>query len=235
MRARDVLDDALGLELGERRDLADARLAVLLLHVRDDRSRRSMQKSTSKSGMLTRSGFRKRSKSRLYGMGSRSVIRIEYATMRARAGAAARADGDAVLLRVADEVPDDEEVARELHLADDVELHLEALAVRVLVDLLAERRELAEARARGPRGDVAEVRRLVVALGTPKLGSIGLPSFSFSCALLGDRERVRDRLGDVGEELRHLVAASSGTSRCEPWWRSLRLRVRCGPFLMHDR
>src|SRR6185503_20029529 len=44
-------------------------------------SRRSMQKSTSKSGMLTRSGLRKRSKSRLYGMGSRSVIRIAYATI----------------------------------------------------------------------------------------------------------------------------------------------------------
>ena len=40
-------------------------------------SRLSMQKSMSKSGMLTRSGLRKRSKSRLYGMGSRSVMRIE--------------------------------------------------------------------------------------------------------------------------------------------------------------
>ena len=40
-----------------------------------------MQKSTSKSGMLTRSGLRKRSKRRLYGMGSRSVIRIAYATI----------------------------------------------------------------------------------------------------------------------------------------------------------
>ena len=36
---------------------------------------------------------------------------------RARARAAARPDRDAVLLGVADEVPDDEEVARELHLA----------------------------------------------------------------------------------------------------------------------
>ena len=39
-------------------------------------SRRSMQKSTSKSGMLMRSGLRKRSNSRLCGIGSRSVIRM---------------------------------------------------------------------------------------------------------------------------------------------------------------
>ena len=41
---------------------------------------------------------------------------------RAGARAAARADRDAVLLGVADEVPDDQEVARELHLLDDAEL-----------------------------------------------------------------------------------------------------------------
>src|SRR6185503_17946385 len=44
-------------------------------------SRRSMQKSMSKSGIETRSGLRKRSKRRLYGIGSRSVMRIEYATI----------------------------------------------------------------------------------------------------------------------------------------------------------
>jgi hypothetical protein len=40
-----------------------------------------MQKSTSKSGMDTRSGFRKRSKSRPCSIGSRSVMRSEYATI----------------------------------------------------------------------------------------------------------------------------------------------------------
>jgi hypothetical protein len=34
----------------------------------------------SKSGIDTRSGFRKRSKRRLYGIGSRSVMRSAYAT-----------------------------------------------------------------------------------------------------------------------------------------------------------
>ena len=98
----DVLDDALRLELVERGDLTDAasrRTSRATYSMTS--SRRSMQKSTSKSGMLTRSGFRKRSKSRLYGMrieiGDPQRVRDE----RAGARAAARADRDAVLLRVA--------------------------------------------------------------------------------------------------------------------------------------
>ena len=46
-----------------------------------------------------------------------------------RAGrrATARADGDAVVLRELDEVPDDQEVGVEAHPADHLELHVEAL------------------------------------------------------------------------------------------------------------
>ena len=40
-------------------------------------SRRFMQKSTSKSGIETRSGLRKRSNSSLFAMGSMSVMRSE--------------------------------------------------------------------------------------------------------------------------------------------------------------
>ena len=43
-------------------------------------SRRFMQKSTSKSGIDTRSGLRKRSNSSLNSIGSMSVMRIAYAT-----------------------------------------------------------------------------------------------------------------------------------------------------------
>ena len=41
--------------------------------------------------------------------------------------AAARADGDAVVLRVLHEVPDDQEVGVEAHVVDDAELHLHPL------------------------------------------------------------------------------------------------------------
>ena len=47
---------------------------------------------------------------------------------RARRGAAPRADGDAVVLGVPDEVPDDQEVGVEAHLRDHRELELEPLA-----------------------------------------------------------------------------------------------------------
>ncbi len=88
----------------------------------------------SKSGMLTRSGFRKRSNSRLYGIGSISVMPSEYATSRAGAGAAARADRDAARLGLADEVPDDQEVPGVLHADDHVELAISRRAtVRGLV------------------------------------------------------------------------------------------------------
>ena len=76
----------------------------------------------SKSGIDTRSGFRKRSNSRP----KRSGIEIGDGERpghdRAGARAAARPDGDAVGLGPLDEVGDDQEVAGELHLRDDVDL-----------------------------------------------------------------------------------------------------------------
>src|SRR5207247_155560 len=68
-----------------------------------------------------------------------------------RCGAAARADADAVALREADEVGDDQEVVREAHLADRLQLELHALAqvggdlvVAALESLLAELDEVVE-------------------------------------------------------------------------------------------
>ena len=49
---------------------------------------------------------------------------------RAGRGAAARADGDAVVLRVGDEVVDDQEVGVEAHRVDHAQLHVGALARR---------------------------------------------------------------------------------------------------------
>jgi hypothetical protein len=72
--------------------------------------------------MLTRSGFKNRSNG----------------DQRSGAGTAARTDRDSPLFRLADEVPDDQEVARILHAADDLDLRFQARAVRGLVDGLAE-------------------------------------------------------------------------------------------------
>ena len=81
----------------------------------------------SMSGIDLRPGLRKRSKSRSLASGSRSVIVEGVGDDRAGRRAAARADGDAVLLGVADEVPDDQEVGGEAHLLDHAELELEPL------------------------------------------------------------------------------------------------------------
>ena len=79
--ARDVADHAARLELVERRDLADPvdRRTCSWTYLITS-SRRFMQKSTSKSGIDTRSGLRNRSNSSLNWIGSRSVIRSDYAT-----------------------------------------------------------------------------------------------------------------------------------------------------------
>ena len=81
----------------------------------------------SMSGIDLRPGLRKRSKSRSLASGSMSVIVERVGDDRAGGRAAAGADGDAVLLGVADEVPDDQEVGGEAHLLDHAELELEPL------------------------------------------------------------------------------------------------------------
>src|SRR5262249_55283303 len=74
---------------------------------------------------------------------------------RARGGAAPRSHGHALLARVADEAPEDEEVARETHAPDDADLLLEArLVVRERVAQPARRGQRLE-RLAAPREAVA--------------------------------------------------------------------------------
>src|SRR6187402_211113 len=89
--------------------------------------RRRSQKSTSMSGSDTRSGLRKRSKMRSKSIGSTSVIRMDQAT--SDPAAAPRPDRNPPLARVADEVPDDQEVALVPHLPDHRDLVVEARLV----------------------------------------------------------------------------------------------------------
>ena len=104
------------------------------------------------SGSDTRSGLRKRSK-------SRSILqRVDVGDAQAvgdqaaRGRAAARPDGDALFARVADEVPDDQEVAREPHPLDHVDLVLEPRAVR-------------------PRGSAATIPRACISRSRPSRAS----------------------------------------------------------------
>ena len=163
-----------------------------------------MQKSMSKSGMLTRSGFRKRSNSSLFAIGSMSVMRVAVRDQRAGARTAARTDGDAVVLGVADEVPDDQEVAREVHLLDDAQLQRQPRGVGVAVDLLAAAVRLLDALLQAVLGD-----RLQVRLGGHPVRHLELRQERFAqleldVAQLAQLGGVLQRLRDVLEVRLHL-------------------------------
>jgi hypothetical protein len=162
-----------------------------------------MQKSMSKSGMLTRSGFRKRSNSSLFAIGSMSVMRIEYATSDPAPDPAARPDGDAVVLREADEVPDDQEVAREVHLLDDAQLQRQPRRVRVAVDLVAARVRLLDRASSGRLAISARYDSAVIPSGTWNLGRKVSPSLN-STLHSSPSARVLQRLRDVLEVGLHL-------------------------------
>ena len=125
--------------------------------------------------------------------------------------AAARADRDALLARVADEVPDDQEVPRVLHLLDHVDLVREP---RLVLGRSACRSgpRAASCRRRGSRAAKPsrttcskyvverEARRHVEVRQV-----VPVPDSSVDVAALGDAHRVRQRLGIVAEDRRHLL------------------------------
>ncbi len=114
--------------------------------------------------------------------------------------AAPGADRDPVLARPAHVVPDDQEVAGEAHLADHAQLEAQALvgagrrAVRVAGGQALAAEALQEGLGALAAGD-REARELDVAQGQPE-----------GRAALGDLDRDRDRVDEVGQGGRHLGA-----------------------------
>ena len=168
------------------------------------RSRPSMQKSMSKSGIDTRSGLRNRSNSRSYFSGSMSVMPQAVGDQRSGARTAARSHRHAIGARPADEVRDDQEVAREAHLADDAELALQAIAVhgdacqlRRVEDLLALRES--------PFGFHADVTLDSRALGQRIVRKARFAELQRQGAAPCDLHGICQRLRDIGEELAHLL------------------------------
>ena len=116
---------------------------------------------------------------------------------------AARTDRDVLALGPVDEVRDDQEVAREPHLQDHAELGLQPR----VVDLAALAR-----RERGllqPPGEtlarlLAQPRFDRVFAGHRECRQRVFAELEFDVAARRQRDRVADRVGDVGEQLRHL-------------------------------
>ena len=116
---------------------------------------------------------------------------------RSRRAPPARPDANAVRLRVAHEVPDDEEIRGEPHRLDDVELVLDALD-----DM--RRRRAAVAILRAEHRELAQVRVLVVTFGHRERRQDRLAELELHVGALGDQQRVVARFGRFPEQMAHL-------------------------------
>ncbi len=180
----------------ERDDLCDAVAAVFLRDVVDD-------------ALAARNGevdvhVRHRLPARVQKPLEEELIadRVEISDLqrvgdkRSGGAAATRADADSVALRERNEVPDDQEVVREAHLLDRLQLVLEAL-LQFRGDLVVTLRET-------PLTLLDEIVERVAAFWDVELGQQDLAELDLDVAALGDLERPPHRLGVVREVERHL-------------------------------
>ena len=208
---RDLVDDAVGnLEhaarvahggaRGHRRegdDLRDAVGAVLLAHVVDDALAAFHGEVDVDVGHRLAARVEEALEHQVVAdrvdVGDRERVGDE----RAGGRAAARADRDAVLLREADEVPDDQEVVGEAHLLDRLQLVLEPLLElggHLVVALLQAFLALLD-----------EVVERVAALRHVELRQQDPVELDLDVAALGDLERAPHRVVLAGEVERHLL------------------------------
>ena len=123
----DVAHDGPGLHRAERDDLGDVLAAVLARDVLDDLAPAAFAEVDVDVGQRDALGVQEPLEDQV------EVQRIDVGDVEAvghdaaRRRPAARADGDALLARVADEIPDDQEVPRVLHLLDHRDLVRHAL------------------------------------------------------------------------------------------------------------
>ena len=196
--APDVADRRLRAECPERDDVSDPVASVALRHVADDLVAAIVGKIDVH--VRHRDAFRVQESLEQQPVTHRIDVRDGQTVrgQRARGRAATGSHRDALLARVADEVPDDEEVARESHLLDDGQL-------------LGEPRLDGVART-GPvpppepiMGQLVEIAVERVLVGDDVARQVELAEVEGQVASLGDRQRVTARLGEVGEDARHLL------------------------------
>ena len=204
--AGQVADDHLGAERAEGDDVGDAVLAVFLAHVADDLVAATHAEVDVEVGrgdaLRIQEALEEQAEADRVDVGDLEAIRHD----RAGARAAARADGDVLLARPVDEVPDDEEVVDEARAGDDAHLVVDAAT------------EFGGARLSGA-GDLLVLPRLrVVVIDTvtfleaglhllEQVGAVGPHAF----ALLGfDDEVARLAGGDQQAVLKLLVAIEDG-------------------------
>ena len=209
--AADVAQHGARLQLSVRNDLCDAIVAVFFLHIVDDAIALFLAEIDVEVGH--RNTFRieealeQQPELQRIEIGDRQRIGDE----RTRARSAARPDRNAVGFRPLDEVGHDEEVARKLHLRDDVDFVDEPLFV--ILDRESRRRPV---RRQAPRETVLRLR-FEFGCFEPEVFNLAQTVVGFDearqdrLATLGPRraahrdlDRVGERLGQVREQRHHL-------------------------------
>jgi hypothetical protein len=203
--ARHIADATTRLELVHGDDLADVVLAVLARDVLDDLLTAVHAEVDVEVGHGDALGVEEALEEQLVGDGI--DIRDAHAVGDQRAGAraAARPHGDAVLLGVVDEIPDDEEVAWEVHLLDDPHLQLQPGAVMIRIELLAKTRGRGQAFGQALVRQLGQVGTGIVALGHLELRQVGLAQLELDVAHVADAFGVFQRLGQILEQHLHFL------------------------------
>ena len=173
-----------------------------------------MQKSTSKSGRDTRSGFSRRSNNRSYLSGSSSVMPRQNAT--SEAGPEPRhPTGTVVVTGPGHEFLDNQEIAREPHLGDDAQFVVEALLVGLLVHLAVTRQRVEVVPqsfvARGLSRATTSRRR--VQRRSAARGRVGLAEHHLQAAALGDLQRYSPGLPAGPRTVRPSPPVTADTAR----------------------
>ena len=157
----------------------------------------------SKSGIETRSGFRKRVEEKIVLDGVEIGDPKYEGYEGARPGSATGTHRDFVLPSPVYEIGNDQKVPREAHLADHSELLFQTFLVLVRVDR-SQRRPCQTPRREPARGELIEVEPGTHSLGNLEVRQAGLTERQLEAASLCDFDAVGQRLRKIGEQFFHL-------------------------------
>ena len=196
--AGDITHHTLRSQRAESDDLGDRALAVFLTDILDHLAASDHAKIHIDVGRAHALGVEEALENEAVAdgvdIGDSQRIRDD----RTGCGAASRADGDAHVFGLADEIPDDEKVAGEAGFLDDGKFVVEALSefgLGVHARAVAFEESLA--------AEVAEVLFAGAGVGGIEAGVFGNIEFHFEIAALCDSQRVVAGFGKFGEEGAH--------------------------------
>ena len=201
-----VAHDASALELMKRRDLAHAGVPIFVAHVLNDAVPLIHAEVDVEVGHRHALGVEKALEKKAMGDGIQVGDAKRPRHQRAGATPTARAHGHTVVFCPVDEVLHDQEVTREPHLQDHVELELKPMVIGVLFKALATLLHLEQSTPQPRNRERAQVILFGRAAGHGKTRQVrlgeggGLPG-----AHLGDQKRVFRRFGDLSEQVQHLL------------------------------